>query len=52
MTGWLTAVLICALLAIVYGAYSIKWILAQPDGNDRMREIAGAIREGDRKSVV
>jgi K(+)-stimulated pyrophosphate-energized sodium pump len=46
MTGWLTAVLICAILAIVYGAYSIKWILAQPDGNDRMREIAAAIRVG------
>jgi len=36
----------CAVLAIVYGAYSIRWILAQPDGNERMREISGAVREG------
>ena len=38
--------LICAILAIVYGGVSIKWIMAQPSGNDRMREIAAAIQEG------
>jgi K(+)-stimulated pyrophosphate-energized sodium pump len=39
-------VLVCALVAIGYGVVSVKWILAQPDGNERMREIASAIQEG------
>jgi K(+)-stimulated pyrophosphate-energized sodium pump len=38
--------LACALLAIGYGVVSVKWILSQPDGNERMREIAQAIEEG------
>ena len=38
--------LACSLLAIGYGFVSVKWILSQPDGNDRMREIAQAIQEG------
>ncbi len=38
--------LLCAAAALVYGAVSVKWILAKPDGNDRMREIAGAVQEG------
>ena len=36
----------CALLALAYGAWQTKWILSQPDGNDRMREIAAAIQAG------
>jgi K(+)-stimulated pyrophosphate-energized sodium pump len=36
----------CAAVALVYGAFTAKWILAQPDGNDRMREIAAAIQTG------
>ena len=36
----------CALVALAYGAWQTKWILSQPDGNDRMREIAAAIQEG------
>jgi K(+)-stimulated pyrophosphate-energized sodium pump len=38
--------LVCAVLAILYGALSIRWIVKQPTGNDRMREIAAAIQEG------
>ncbi len=38
--------LLCAFLAIAYGVVSVKWILAQPEGNDRMKAIAGAIQEG------
>ncbi|MBX9849737.1 MAG: sodium/proton-translocating pyrophosphatase, partial [Rhodocyclaceae bacterium] len=38
--------LVCAAIAIAYGALSSQWILSQPDGNERMREIAAAIQEG------
>lgn len=41
---WLA--LACAVLAVVYGAWSIRWILAKPAGNERMQAIAAAIQEG------
>ncbi|GAB2552807.1 sodium-translocating pyrophosphatase [Rhodanobacter koreensis] len=44
--GWI--VLACAVVAILYGAISARWILAQSPGNDRMQEIAAAIQEGAR----
>jgi len=38
--------LLCAVIALVYGVVSIKWVLAKPTGNERMQEIAAAIQEG------
>ena len=40
--------LVCAVLAILYGVWSIRWVLAKPAGNERMQEIAAAIQEGAR----
>ncbi|MDB5113331.1 MAG: hppA [Chloroflexi bacterium] len=33
-------------LALLYAIYLIFWVLKQPEGNERMREIAQAIQEG------
>ncbi|WP_313051290.1 sodium-translocating pyrophosphatase [Stenotrophomonas cyclobalanopsidis] len=38
----------CAILAILYGIISARWILRQPTGNERMIAIATAIQEGAR----
>jgi Inorganic pyrophosphatase len=40
--------LLCAIVAIVYGIISARWVLRQPAGNPRMQEIAAAIQEGAR----
>jgi K(+)-stimulated pyrophosphate-energized sodium pump len=38
--------LVCAGVAIVYGIGLTYWLLKQPAGNERMREIARAVQEG------
>ncbi|MBA2350661.1 MAG: sodium-translocating pyrophosphatase [Pseudomonadota bacterium] len=46
MSAPLLIALACATIAVVYGGVSIRWILGQPAGNERMREIAAAIQVG------
>src|SRR6202166_371131 len=46
MSTALIFALVCAVAALVYGGWSISWIMAKPTGNDRMREIAAAIQTG------
>ncbi len=46
MSSGLVFSLFCAITAIVYGAFSIRWITALPVGNERMQQIAAAIQEG------
>src|SRR5437588_7911862 len=37
---------LAGVLALIYGGYLIFWVLRQPEGNERMKEIARAIQEG------
>jgi len=46
MSGGLWVAFICGAAALAYGGWQISWILQQPTGNDRMREIAQAIQTG------
>ncbi|MDR0529122.1 MAG: sodium-translocating pyrophosphatase [Zoogloeaceae bacterium] len=46
MSFGLVLALVCSVAAVLYGAFSSKWILSLPDGNERMREISRAIQQG------
>ncbi|MGQ0486060.1 MAG: sodium-translocating pyrophosphatase [Hyphomicrobiales bacterium] len=36
----------CGILALLYGALTVKSVMAAPAGNERMREISAAVQEG------
>ena len=44
----LIIVLACGVLALIYGALTVRWVLAKSAGTARMQEIAAAIQEGAR----
>jgi K(+)-stimulated pyrophosphate-energized sodium pump len=46
MSEALVFALVCGAAAILYGILSMSWVLKQPQGNDRMREIAAAVQQG------
>ena len=41
-------ILACGIAALIYGLITSQQVLAKDPGNDRMREIAGAVQEGAR----
>ena len=45
-TEWI--VIACGVLALLYGIYAARSVMASATGNDRMREIAAAVQEGAR----
>ena len=39
-------IIACGVLALLYGVYAIRSVLAAPAGTERMQEIAAAVQEG------
>jgi len=44
----LALVLACGVLALLYGIWTVRWVMEKSPGNARMQEIAAAIQEGAR----
>ena len=42
----LSVAIVCGLLAVVYGLLTTRQVISADAGNERMREIAGAVQEG------
>ncbi|MDE2184435.1 MAG: sodium/proton-translocating pyrophosphatase, partial [Alphaproteobacteria bacterium] len=48
MIAEISLVLACGVLALLYGAWTVRSVLSKSPGNTRMQEIAAAIQEGAR----
>ena len=48
MSNWLWYAIACGVVALIYGVYASRSVLAASPGNERMQEIARAIQEGAR----
>ena len=48
MSVELSLVLVCGVLALLYGGWTVRSVLSKSPGNARMQEIAAAIQEGAR----
>jgi K(+)-stimulated pyrophosphate-energized sodium pump len=48
MSNAYALIIVSGVVALIYGAWAIRAVLAAPAGNDRMQEIATAIQEGAR----
>jgi len=46
MSGTYWLIISCGALALVYGVYAVRSVMAADTGNDRMREISLAVQEG------
>ncbi|AWK86863.1 sodium-translocating pyrophosphatase [Azospirillum thermophilum] len=46
MAGAFIVIIVCGLLALAYGAYAGKQVMAASPGSDRMQAIAAAVQEG------
>ena len=46
MTGVLWFAIVCGLIALGYGVWAARWVLATDAGSERMREISAAVQEG------